>query len=536
VVGLHNTYDDTTAFPHLAQALDAGASLLELDTWTDVFGDEWKVSHSNPFGNANNCVDAAGPADIYTGSANKDLGSCLDDIKYWLAAHPATGPIYIKVEMKAGFQSLFGMGPSQFDAYVAGHVGNILYRPADLLARNYSTPDAAATANAWPSRSALAGKLVMYLIPGTVELANPLALVHSDAEYATYVKNLSATGTLARATTFPAALGTVTGDPRSKYGDTAIRPWFVFFDGDANTYVTSVDTSWYDTHHYILIMTDAHNVAPALDPTNPPVAAAQARVAQLAADHASVVSNDWTGLPGEGRRSTGAGHRGHPVQHEGRDPHHPGRGQHVVCVRVRRLRLHQPARRDQGRVVDDRVVGGADVPATGSAVGHHGGTERPGSRGGQTVGVDLPRRESDIARSRATAIPPRRARRPTDPHRREDRPRPGADDRHRDRRRAPARPRRVAAANPPEATTRRSLVVVTSTPASSQHPQCRPEGSEDHRGTRGHDHDREHRGQVHTEGQQSGRTSAVPRCDHDPNGDSQTQNQRRLRHSHKDAQ
>ena len=296
VVGLHNTYDDTTAYPYLAQSLDAGAKLLELDTWDDFFTNEWKVSHSSPFGNANNCVDAGSPAQIYTGSANKDLGSCLDDIKYWLAAHPGSGPIYVKIEMKDGFGAGVGMGPAQFDAYVNSHVGDILYRPADLLGQHASLDDAA-KANAWPTRSALAGKLVMYLITGTVEQQNPFHNPKSDVEYATYLNGLRAAGTLGQATLFPSVLGAVAGDPRVKFADTSLRPWFVVFDGDANTYVTSIDTSWYDANHYILVMTDAQSVAPALDANNPSVADAQARVALLAAHHASVVSTDWWGVP-----------------------------------------------------------------------------------------------------------------------------------------------------------------------------------------------------------------------------------------------
>jgi hypothetical protein len=296
VVGVHNTYNQA-GFPFLAQALDAGAGMIELDTWTDIFGTHWKVSHDNPWGNSNNCVDAASPADLYRGGANKDLGSCLDDVKWWLAAHPGAGPIYIKIEMKGGFDATFGMGPSQLDALINSHVGNILYRPADLLAGTYPNLDAAATANAWPTRSALAGKIVVYEIPGTVELANPFANPKSDVEYSTYLKNLAASGNIRQAAIFPSVLGAATGDPRTKYSDTSIRPWFVFFDGDANTYVTTVDTSWYDTNHYILIMTDAQNVAPAISDTTPSVADGQARVALLAHDHASVVSNDWTGLP-----------------------------------------------------------------------------------------------------------------------------------------------------------------------------------------------------------------------------------------------
>jgi Phosphoinositide phospholipase C, Ca2+-dependent len=295
VVGIHNTYNKAE-FPYLAQALDAGASMVELDAWDDVFTHEWKVSHDNPTSNDNNCVDASSPADIYQGSANKDLGSCLDDIKYWLAAHPSSGPIYVKVELKAGFQNNYGMGPSAFDADVNSHLGNVLYRPADLLS-GYASLDEAAKANAWPSRSALAGKVIMYVIPGTVELNNPSDTLHTDVEYATYLKNLQASGKLATATTFPAVLGALNGDPRAQYTDASIRPYFVVFDGDAATYVAGIDTSWYDTNHYLLTMTDAQNVPPALDDTNPPVADATDRVAQLAKDHTSVVSCDWYGLP-----------------------------------------------------------------------------------------------------------------------------------------------------------------------------------------------------------------------------------------------
>jgi hypothetical protein len=295
VVGLHNTYNKAE-FPYLAKALDAGASMIELDAWDDVFTREWKVSHDKPTSNDNNCVDASGPADIYTGTANKDLGSCLDDIKYWLAAHPAQGPIIVKVELKAGFQNNYGMGPSAFDADVNAHLGNALFRPADLLG-SHATLDEAAKAGAWPSRSALAGKVIMYVIPGTVELNNPTDTLHTDVEYATYLKNLKASGKIASATTFPAVLGALSGDPRAQYTDGSIRPWFVAFDGDAATYVSGIDTSWYDTNHYLLTMTDAQNVPPALDDTNPPVADAQARVARLAKAHATVVSCDWYGLP-----------------------------------------------------------------------------------------------------------------------------------------------------------------------------------------------------------------------------------------------
>jgi len=296
-VGIHNTYADTTQFPYLAQALDTGASLIELDTWVDPITHEWKVSHSDPLGNQNNCVDASTPADLYQGSANKDLGSCLDDIRIWLSAHPDNPPIMIKLEMKVGFDATADLGPAQLDALVAAHLGSDVYTPADLLG-NYPTLDAAAQANAWPTRAALAGKVILEAIPGTVEQDNPFDHLWTDTEYAEYLAGLQAAGNLSQAQIFPSVLGAASGDPRTRYPDASLRSWFVVFDGDASAYVDGgIDTSWYDTNHYLLIMTDAENVTPTLSDTAPTQADAQARVAELAADHASFVSCDWTGLP-----------------------------------------------------------------------------------------------------------------------------------------------------------------------------------------------------------------------------------------------
>jgi hypothetical protein len=296
-VGLHNTYNDTAAFPYLAQALDTGASLIELDTWVDPFTHEWKVSHSKPLGNGNNCVDASMPADLYRGGANKDLGSCLDDIRIWLAAHPGHPPIMVKLEMKAGFDATVGLGPTQLDTLVRAHLGSDVYRPADLMA-GYPTLDAAARANNWPQRSALAGKVILEAIPGTFEMHNPFDHLWTDTEYAQHLAALQAAGHLGDAQIFPSVLGAASGDPRTRYPSASLRPWFVVFDGDAHAYVDGgIDTSWYDANHYLLVMTDAQNVTPALSDTTPSAAAAAARVAQLAAAHASFVSCDWTALP-----------------------------------------------------------------------------------------------------------------------------------------------------------------------------------------------------------------------------------------------
>lgn len=291
-VGVHNTYDKA-AYNYLAQGLDSGSSLIELDVWDNILTKTWQVSHSNPIGNDNNCV---APSNLYGGSQNQSFGTCLADIRTWLAAHPDAGSVVVKVELKLGFDDRDGMGPDEFDAYVKANAGSALFKPADLIG-SYSTLDDAARANAWPTRNALKGKMILEVIPGTVEQSNPTDTLHTDVEYATYLKNLKAAGTLGNATAFASVLGAKSGDPRTQYSDTSIRPWFVFFDGDASAYVDGgIDTSWYDTNHYFLIMTDAQNVSPAIDDTNPTVQQATDRVTQLAGKHASVVSSDWRTL------------------------------------------------------------------------------------------------------------------------------------------------------------------------------------------------------------------------------------------------
>jgi hypothetical protein len=99
-----------------------------------------------------------------------------------------------------------------------------------------------------------------------------------------------------RAQIFPAVHTAQAGDPRSRYSDGSLRGWFVVFDGDASAYLAGgIDTSWYDTNHYLLVMTDAQNVAPVLDGSDR--VAVQDRIALLARAHASVVSSDWSTLP-----------------------------------------------------------------------------------------------------------------------------------------------------------------------------------------------------------------------------------------------
>jgi hypothetical protein len=293
-VGIHNTYEPAT-FGYLAQALDLHPGLIELDVWPDVITREWKVSHSNPLGNANNCVAATSAAQLYSGGKNKNLEYCLDDIRLWLAAHPGTGPLILKLELKTGFSSRTSQGPAQLDAAIAGHLGAAVFKPADLLG-GYPSLDAAAKANAWPTRAQLSGKVIIEVIPGTVEEGNPTDTLWTDKEYAQYLKGLAAAGTLAKAQIFPAVHNAASGDPRTRYSDATLRPWFVAFDGDATAYVTGgIDTSWYDTNHYLLVMTDVQNISPAVPAGD--AAAAQARVALAASKHASVASSDWSTLP-----------------------------------------------------------------------------------------------------------------------------------------------------------------------------------------------------------------------------------------------
>ncbi|ALC19589.1 phosphatidylinositol-specific phospholipase C domain-containing protein [Streptomyces pristinaespiralis] len=295
-VGVHNAYEKSK-YAYFADALDSGAAMLEIDVWTNAFGRSWRVSHSNPVGNDNNCVNAAVAAELRAKARNQDLGGCLADMRAWHDAHPGHRPILIKLELKDGFQGGQGRGPAALDSLLRARLGDALYRPADL-AGGHPDLDTAVRADGWPARSALAGKFVVELIPGTLEEDNPFDSLWTDREYATHLRDLRAAGRLGEAGAFPAVHHAAAGDPRTRYADPSIRPWFVVFDGDAGAYAGgTVDTSWYDRNHYLVVMTDAHGVAPAIDGTNPTEQQARDRVALLAGRHASVVSADWYPLP-----------------------------------------------------------------------------------------------------------------------------------------------------------------------------------------------------------------------------------------------
>ncbi|MGW4480612.1 phosphatidylinositol-specific phospholipase C domain-containing protein [Rhodococcus triatomae] len=307
-VGVHNTYEKAT-YPRLVDALDAGAALIELDVWTNGAGAGWRVSHENPTANENNCVgDESGGG--RSGPRGGDLRACLTDLRTWHDANPAHRPVLVKIEMKDGFGALpvagssgaegsagVARGPADFDALVRERLGDAVYTPADLLG-DAATLDDAVREHGWPMRDELAGRFLIDLIPGTVEKANPLDDLWTDREYAAHVRDLAASGDLASAVAFPAVNGAAAGDPRLRYADESLRPWFVVFDGDASAYIDGdVDTGWYRDNNYLLVMTAAHAVAPAIDDRVPDPAAASARVTELAGRSATVITSDWATLP-----------------------------------------------------------------------------------------------------------------------------------------------------------------------------------------------------------------------------------------------
>lgn len=296
-VGTHNTYAQS-AYHVLAQALDAGGSLIEIDAWAHPARGDWTVSHTRMQGNQNNCVAARTAGGLYTGADDQGLGTCLDNLRIWLDAHPDRGPFLVKIELKDGFAGANGNGPAALDAVIAGHLGSHAFRPVDLLRSPsggmFPDPTTAAQADNWPARTALRGKVIVELIPGTYERSTTPPAQWSDAAYATSLRNRAATGTLATAQAFPAVLNAQPGDPRTRYPDASIRPWFVVFDADADVYLDHADTTWYERNHFLVVLTNAHDPEPAMNRTQPKAAAAAARVARLAAAGASFVSTDWS--------------------------------------------------------------------------------------------------------------------------------------------------------------------------------------------------------------------------------------------------
>jgi hypothetical protein len=286
-VGLHNTYE-RAAYPHLVDALDTGVGLIELDIWVFGLGVKWRVSHDLPLAAMSNNCTWGGPR---TNNPNQGFDTCLDNMKAWHDQNPGHRPVTVKLEMKNGFNVQAGASAGDFDRMIRAKLGDAVFTPGRLLG-DYATLDEAAKADNWPTQAEMAGKFLFEIIPGTFERQNPLDHLKTDVEYGRWVRDNPRT-----AQAFPAVLDAQVGDPRTRFTETNIRPWFVVFDGSAGSYIGGgVDPAWYDQNHYYLVMTDAQRLTPVLDSRQPDAEAAAQRVAGVARAHASIVSTDWYDL------------------------------------------------------------------------------------------------------------------------------------------------------------------------------------------------------------------------------------------------
>lgn len=294
-VGVHNAYE-TVRYPHVVDALDAGAGLIEIDVWTNRAGFGWRVSHQNPIGNDNNCTGGSGfVASSGSASGAGDLGSCLDDLRHWHDSNPGHRPVMVKLEMKDGFAAGAGRGPADLDRLIWDRLGDSVFGPAALIGES-ATLDEAVRSRHWPEGADTTGRFLIELIPGTVETTVPINPLVSDVEYAQHLQTLHHTGHLEQAAAFPAVHGFDRDDARVRRFGADLAGWFVIFDGDASGLMNG-DSSWYRNNGYLVVATDAYAVDPAIDVVSPTPEQATARVALLAAHSASIVSSDWVGLP-----------------------------------------------------------------------------------------------------------------------------------------------------------------------------------------------------------------------------------------------
>jgi hypothetical protein len=293
-VGVHNSYSQDE-FAHLADALDTGADLIEVDVWSNFLGSgDFQVGHDP--GNANNCTAATTYPQLRTGSRDQNLAACLRNVRIWHDHNPNHPPVVLKLEFKNGFDDTHGYGPDEFDRLLNSTIGaGAIFGPAQLLGGR-ATLDEAARAGAWPSRAALTGKFLVLVERGTFEAQNPFDSCDTDLEYADRLMSADAAGALKTAFAFPAINGASASDRRT--GDRGGRRagWFVAFDGDASAYA-GYSGGAYLGGKYLVVMTDAYEVAPAIDASAPAVAYARAGVRLLAAKGATVITSDWTDRP-----------------------------------------------------------------------------------------------------------------------------------------------------------------------------------------------------------------------------------------------
>ncbi len=164
----HNCYEIAVAEKMGAktfkQVLDQVKN-VEIDIWdtkdavTGGVKGEWYVRHLPgtlfQSGNDNNCTG--------NGKGTNNLGACLTDIKQWSDAHPGHDPITLFLDKKQGWSKASSeRRPVNLDQLVDSILGSKVYKPASLQAA-FPTLRDAAKSRAWPTMSALAGKVIIAL-------------------------------------------------------------------------------------------------------------------------------------------------------------------------------------------------------------------------------------------------------------------------------------------------------------------------------------------------------------------------------------
>ena len=279
VVGMHNAYERGT-YTYLAQALDARPGLIELDVWPDIITRQWRVSHSNPLGNDNNCVAATTPAAALHRHPQQEPGALPGRHPALVRRPPRRRPAHAQAGAEDRLQQPYraGAGRSSTRCSPPGSAAGCSAPPTCAA----GTPTLDAAARATPGRPGAArrqgdrGADPRHRRGGQPDrhpvdrhrvrphLARPGGRRHPR----------SGAGVPGRA---PGPVRRPAHPVRRHH----LRPWFVVFDGDATAYVTGgIDTSWYDTNHYLLVMTDAQNVPPAVGNTAPTAARGPGRPAR----------------------------------------------------------------------------------------------------------------------------------------------------------------------------------------------------------------------------------------------------------------
>ncbi len=291
LAGSHNTFDKKDEYEYLSDAF-ADVQMVEIDAWTN-FG-SWRVSHSNPLANINNCPKSGVPGN----DRNQDLRSCVDTIARYHRDHPNHPLLIIKLEVKNGFGS--NTQPADLDNLIADIQGGgagariplrDLYTPLDLMcvdsacSSRHASPEAALAAKPWPTLGQLRGKVMFVLIPGTV----------SDSAPRDYAAAL-ASGKARLA--FPAIAVKQATDPRPGYYG-ANAAWNVVFDIqagrlDSGEIPRALVADW-ALRNFLLSVNDDHPGGASAD-----VSLGRARLHQLAREfNANIVNTDQerSGIP-----------------------------------------------------------------------------------------------------------------------------------------------------------------------------------------------------------------------------------------------